>query len=1443
MSNPTSLPYRFRKPALLSILACLLTVYAAAQRQVYFPQAIRGDVNNTTRILTYNPGTTRVDVTIRFFSQSGQAQETQSTTLEPDGSDEIVLGGADVLLTVGWVEVMATEPILATAFYTLEVAGAALPPVGVLPVTPANSWRGFGDVAIDLVSTGLAVANQSPDPAECRLTTYTGINGQVVGVTNIELGAGDQTAQFLPQLIPDLATPYLGGFGLDCDQPVVPVALTQRAGDGAIAAVAMDSGEGATQMYLPQAIRGNAQNTTRILVQNPGDSSAGVTLRFFDQEGQQEEERLTNLEPDGSDEIVLGGPETPLGVGWVELTATRPILATAFYALEVGGTSLPPVGVLPVTGADRWWGFGDVNILNTGLAVANPETGPGEADCELTTYEGTEGQVAGASAIQLGAGQQIAQFLPQLIQDLSTPYQGGFSLDCHGKEVVPVALTQRRSDGAISAVAMAPASSGARLDPALDDAFVAFPTVGVGEMVQLPLQVANIGSEDLLVEVSLVYGAHFSTSRAATLPIAKTALGPSWSTRPQELVIPPGDVGELLVRFEPRIKGYPITDELWVTTNDPQRPVVAVPIWGEASGTPTDIDCTVESQMYSQKVRVRVLSDGVPVPERRLEGSLSVRPPSELGPQRYVDFLGRTNGEGDFELLVERSRHTFPALAADEVDAQFRFEGDQAFDGSEGSCSWSVPAAEYPALVFGLEFIPVDPHTGQPTGDFTAHLAEAVEVTFRASHFASPDGVAHPARLDRYKLIVTIGGLVREVISTIEREPAWEFPAFCAGPFDSSQDYDLCTRSASFLVELPEDRRIQEGPIIGTGPLVVWFEAQGHNGGEHFQEGNLPAELASLIDTRADPEFPTVPGWLKGRQDLTFPISESVPSVYQHLIGLLSYGQEIPLSEKDPHPHIELLEGFTFDFLEHDLRVGSQILQHEIKIRNQGTAPLSLDEVQLVDADPSDSVEPSVFELGVVSVLTPLQPGETDSFVFALTPNQAAIPQSTDFLDVNLTLKVTHDAPRESPLEIPVSGRLFRSPPPETYSPHELWLPILDARPLQFSADLVNRPADAPPDWNPSVHGPYHVAFPADLLTHTSPPFDERGLPGGTVRHREFEMSGETFLSVLREVWPFPLFVQNNQLVIGFMPGLQLGPRRQKGVYSDFYLVQFGELAPVPQSFRAAPEWIWDGKKFVAVEPGLALVGTFTSLEVREYTPPLQAPVFWTVEKRLEQEIRWDGKAWHWKFSRPATFEANRPPGWSEVMENLELYLLLLQLGGGDEDAVQFLMRDLGRHEFLDKLDAKAGRLDDELLTYLHNAQLKAIFPDSVRRAHKALGEWAKQEIKRIERSNALRLSRRPPVSTCPLPSGSSDPPRSSCPYDGPDGLRGLQQRLRNLSQGNVARLLQQLRQQREAAQRFGPNPPRQNMGLWLRNNYLRRMGFDTQRQRTMRLMRTQARK
>ena len=56
-------------------------------------------------------------------------------------------------------------------------------------------------------------------------------------------------------------------------------------------------------------------------------------------------------------------------------------------------------------------------------------------------------------------------------------------------------------------------------------------------------------------------------------------------------------------------------------------------------------------------------------------------------------------------------------------------------------------------------------------------------------------------------------------------------------------------------------------------------------------------------------------------------------------------------------------------------------------------------------------------------------------------------------------------------------------------------------------------------------------------------------------------------------------------------------------------------------------------------------------------------------------------------------------------------------------------MRDLGRHEFLDKLDAKDGRLDDELLTYLHNAQLKAIFPDSVRRAHKALGEWAKQEI------------------------------------------------------------------------------------------------------------------
>ena len=94
-----------------------------------------------------------------------------------------------------------------------------------------------------LVDTGFAAANTGPTTVDCGLDAYTGTSGRLVGSGLIRLPPGGQLARFLSQLIPGLPVPYQGSFLLRCQRgSVVPVTLTQRASDGAIATVAMSVG-------------------------------------------------------------------------------------------------------------------------------------------------------------------------------------------------------------------------------------------------------------------------------------------------------------------------------------------------------------------------------------------------------------------------------------------------------------------------------------------------------------------------------------------------------------------------------------------------------------------------------------------------------------------------------------------------------------------------------------------------------------------------------------------------------------------------------------------------------------------------------------------------------------------------------------------------------------------------------------------------------------------------------------------------------------------------------------------------------------------------------------------------------------------------------------------------------------------------------------------------
>ncbi len=457
MSNGKS-ALRLLKASLTLILFSISISSLSAATEVYFAQALRGSADSgTSCILIWNPTDAAASVTIRFTNQAGTVQETQVFSVASQATEKRTLGGAGVSLTVGSVKVTsATTGVLATLLFSIS----GLPEVGVLSVLGNTWWSGVGQVD-DEVNTGLAV-RATGGPAVCTLTTYRA-NGSLAGTAPVVLGADDQTAMFLDEMINNLPTPYRGCFSLHCEGDVVAVALRQRRSDGFFTTIAMGNSEGENAAIYAQAVRGSAASgTSRILVWNPGGSPASVTVRLRDQAGTSRESQTTSVPSKATEEITLGGPGVPLTVGSVSVSSAAGILSTLLFNLS----GLPTVGVLPNTGNGWWSGVGQVDSdVNTGVAARN--TGS-PTTCTLTAYR-TNGTMAGTEDLNFGTNQQIARFLDELIPGLATPYNGCFSLHCEGGTVAAVALRQQRSDGIFTTIAMSPIPSDGNGGPGTGD--------------------------------------------------------------------------------------------------------------------------------------------------------------------------------------------------------------------------------------------------------------------------------------------------------------------------------------------------------------------------------------------------------------------------------------------------------------------------------------------------------------------------------------------------------------------------------------------------------------------------------------------------------------------------------------------------------------------------------------------------------------------------------------------------------------------------------------------------------------------------------------------------------------------------------------------------------------------------------------------------------------
>ncbi len=220
---------------------------------------------------------------------------------------------------------------------------------------------------------------------------------------------------------------------------------------------------GQTEVYFAQAIRGNSLNTTEIFVQNSDSTETEVTVRFFKSDGTLEETQAITLQPNGGDKIKFGNPQlNSLSVGYAVVSAPGNVVATAFYTLQAGGVSLPPIGILPETGSVNWRTFAkiDPGVVNTGIAVAIPNSGSAAAaeapTCQLTLYSGANGAMAGSGPVDFAGNQQLAKFITELIPAVKDGFEGPVVLSCD-QPVVAAALIQE-SSGTLSTVAMVPSS-------------------------------------------------------------------------------------------------------------------------------------------------------------------------------------------------------------------------------------------------------------------------------------------------------------------------------------------------------------------------------------------------------------------------------------------------------------------------------------------------------------------------------------------------------------------------------------------------------------------------------------------------------------------------------------------------------------------------------------------------------------------------------------------------------------------------------------------------------------------------------------------------------------------------------------------------------------------------------------------------------------------------
>ncbi len=255
----------------------------------YLPNVNRnfGSGEWSSRITVQNATDGQVDVDITFYDDDASVADTDSVTLEGNGSttlwqeenENLADGwlGSAVLDASGEVavivDVMSADGRLET--YNGFAAGATdmyLPTL--LLGFGANSWN-----------TSFQVLNVSPDTAEVTMTYYTSGESTATKTVTETLEQYESVNRYQPVDDDDLGAGWIGSVVVESTEPVVAVgSQSSGAADTRLASIYNGVAVGADETVLPTVLRyfGASNFVTSFQIMNVGGAAASVTVEYYE---------------------------------------------------------------------------------------------------------------------------------------------------------------------------------------------------------------------------------------------------------------------------------------------------------------------------------------------------------------------------------------------------------------------------------------------------------------------------------------------------------------------------------------------------------------------------------------------------------------------------------------------------------------------------------------------------------------------------------------------------------------------------------------------------------------------------------------------------------------------------------------------------------------------------------------------------------------------------------------------------------------------------------------------------------------------------------------------------------------------------------------------------------------------------------------------------------